>query len=78
VLCYLGFTYTDDLTENRLEADIEANREKAWMEVETEYFYVHGFFALIYGHWQEQHALKRFAGPLATAPKRSVQLMFFT
>ena len=47
VLCYLGFTYKDDLTENRLEAAIEANREKAWIKVETEYFYVHGCFALM-------------------------------
>jgi hypothetical protein len=38
VLCYLGFTYKDDLKENRLEAAIEANREKAWIKAETEYW----------------------------------------
>jgi hypothetical protein len=46
-LSLLIFTYKDDHTKNRLEADIEAKREEAWIEVETEYFYVHGCFALM-------------------------------
>jgi hypothetical protein len=29
-MSYLGFTCKDDLKENRLEAAIEANRERAW------------------------------------------------